>query len=181
MGQASGNIPRTKGQFVVGFVTAVSEISAAFENQIQNILAENGIEDPQLEETYPMDAVVSSINQMAENVGPKMTHRIGVYQVTIPEWPDEVDTVEKGCAACDDMYRDAYENFDPDELGQFRFEKTGEKEGRAAVTEEFPYPPAFASGIYDGVLQEFTPDGTLTDIEETDPADDEKAAFELRW
>lgn len=181
MVSSPGNKPKTKGQFVVGFITGVSEISEAFGNQMRNILAENGIDDPEPDESYPMDAVVSSIKQMAENIGPKMTHRVGIYQVTIPDWPEEVDTVEKGFEAMNDMYRGAYENFSTNELGKFRFDKTGEKEGRAAVTEEFPYPPAFASGIFEGILKEFGPEQLVPDISETDPDGDEKAAYELRW
>lgn len=181
MSRSSGNEPRTKGQFVVGFIGAVSEISETFGNQMRNTLEENGIEDPTQDETYSMDAVVSAINQMADDVGSRTTHQIGIHQVTIPEWPAEVDTVEKGFEALNDMYRGAYENFSEDELGKFEFEKTGDKEGRAAVTANFPYPEAFASGIFEGVLDEFGPENALTNQTEVDAESDEKVAYELRW
>lgn len=181
MGNNTRSKPRTKGQFVVGFIASVSEISNAFENQIRNILAENGIEDPKPDETYPMDAVVSSINQMAEDVGPKMTHRIGVHQVTIPDWPEGVNTVEDGFKVNNEMYSDAYVNFSEDELGKFRFTKTGDREGRAAVTEEFPYPAAFASGIFEGILEDLTSDDAVTNLTEIEAKSDEKVAYEVLW
>lgn len=181
MSRSSGNEPRTKGQFVVGFIGAVSEISETFGKQMRNTLEANGIEDPQQNETYSMNGVVSAINQMADDVGSRTTHQIGIHQVAIPEWPPEVDTVEKGFEAMNDMYRGAYENFDEDALGKFRFEKTGDKEARAAVTEEFPYPTAFASGLFEGVLNEFGPANALTDLSEIDAESDEKVAYELRW
>ena len=173
--------PKTKGQFVVGFVTAIEEISAAFEAKVRNILAENGIEDLKPDEHYPVEAVAQSINQMAEDVGPKTIHKIGIFQVTIPDWPDDIDTVEAGFEAINDMYSGAYINYREEDLGRFRFEKTDERQGRASVTSEFPYHPAFASGIFEGIIQDLGPEPAFPRLSETEPRSDEKAAYELQW
>ena len=173
--------PKCKGEFVNGFVAAVVEISPAFERQILDILAENGIEDPAPQDTYPVDDVISSVSQLAEDVGPKTTSRIAVHQIRIPEWPEQIDTVEKALFAIDDMYQDAYVDFNRKYLGAFRFEKTGTSEGRGAVTDGFPYPESFAEGIFKGSLTKFAADNSLPTVSEADPKADEKAAYELRW
>ena len=173
--------PKCKGEFVNGFVAAVVEISPAFEQQILDILAENGIENPAPQETYPANDVISSISQLAEDVGPKTTSRIAVHQIRIPEWPREIDTVEKALFSIDDMYQDAYVDFNRRYMGEFRFEKTGNSEGRGAVTEEFPYPESFAEGIFKGSLTKFASQNSLPTVSETDTKTDEKAAYELRW
>ena len=173
--------PMCRGEFVDGFIQAVVEISPAFERKIRDVLAENGIEEPRAGETYPADYVIDSINQLAEDVGPKTTTRIAVNQIRIPDWPEGIDDVEQALDASDDMYRGAYIDFDRDRLGAFRFEKTGAGRGRGAVTEDFPYPEAFAEGIFEGTLKEFTSESSLPTVSETETRADEKAAFELRW
>jgi len=175
-----GSKPRTKGDFVVGFIEIVEEISPVFGKKAREILEENGIEDPDPSETYPMDAVVSFINQVSDEVGDKTTKKIGVHQVTIPEWPDHVETVEDGFDEIQNMYVGAYENFSVEELGEFTFEKTDTREGRAAATEEFPYPPSFAQGIFEGIIQDIT-DNSGGRVTETDTKSGERAAYEVSW
>jgi hypothetical protein len=181
MAQNSQSEPRTKGNFVVGFITCVSEVSPVFGGKLRKILENNGIEEPQEGESYSMDAVVASINQVSEEVGEQTTHQIGIHQVTIPEWPEEVDTVEKGFQALQEMYVGAYENFNPELLGKFTFEKTGERQGRAAVTAEFPYPSSFASGIFEGTIKEFSARDARPELSETNAKPGEKVAYELNW
>lgn len=176
-----GTGTQTKGTFVVGFLTAVGDISQAFEPKLTKILAENGIENPREDETYPAGAVIASINQLAEDIGPNTTHQIGVKQVTVPEWPPDINSIEDGMAALNDMYDEAYVNPDEALLGRFHYEQTGDSSGRGAVTKNFPYPPAFARGIFEGIIKELGPSNAFPRISETEPRADEKAAFELHW
>lgn len=180
MSYDSESKPRTKGDFVVGFIECVEEISSVFGKKTEEILAANGIKNPEPGETYPMDDVVSSINQIADEVGENTIHQIGIYQVTIPDWPEHVETIEDGFEAIQDMYVGAYEDFSVEKLGKFEFQKTGNREGRAAVTEQFPYPSSFARGVCEGVIQDLTGDsgGVIT---ETDAQSGEKAAYEINW
>ena len=177
----SAGEPRTKGTFVLGFINCVSEVSPVFGGKLRKILEKNGIEEPKEGESYPMDAVVASIRQVSEEVGEKTTHQIGIHQVTIPDWPEDVDTVEKGFQALQEMYIGAYENFDSGKLGEFTFEKTGERQGRAAVTSEFPYHSSFASGIFEGTTKEFSSKDARPELSEVEPKPGEKVAYELSW
>lgn len=171
---------KARGEFILGFVQSITDLMSAFEGKAHRILEENGIEDPEPGEEYEAQKAIAALNQMVDNFGEKTTQKLGADQVTIAQWPDHVETVSDAFAANNDIYYSAYVDPNEEQLGKFRFEKTGDGEGRAAVTAEFPYPVVFAKGICEGLIEQFG-DSPRVRITETDPQADEKAAFELEW
>lgn len=172
---------RLEGKFVVAYTEGVAEISSAFQYKALDLLEENGIPEPRPDEQYPIEAFVDALASMADSVGPATTCKVGSSMTQHVEWPSDVESVEAGFETLSGMHRRVHGNADEDEIGRYEFERTGDGEGRAAVSSNYPYPEPFARGVIEGTLDEFTPDASLVRVVETDARGDEKCAYELYW
>lgn len=173
---------KISGQFVLAYIEGVGQLSATFEEQAMGILEDSGIKNPEPEELYSADAFASALDETVGSVGPVTVRKIGASVAKAVEWPPEIDSVEGAFAALNGMHQEAHVNADEDEYGSYTYEQTGNQEARVAVTENYPYPDSFASGVVEGILDEFSPATAITDVVEADASGtDDKAVFEISW
>ncbi|MFC7079946.1 hypothetical protein [Halorussus caseinilyticus] len=169
------------GKFAIAFIEAVADVSPAFEDRARTFLEENGISEPSADEAYPADAFVNAFEQITDEIGSTTTRKIGIRVIETVDWPPGIDSVESGFDVLNETHAEVYGDAPESIIGRYRFEKTGDREARGAVTENFPYPRACIEGLFEGMLEEFTSDSVFPNVSETDARDDEKYAFELSW
>lgn len=106
------------------------------------ILAKNGIVNPQPQAWYRQQAWLDSFEEIAEAIGPTTLHRIGREIPKNVYWPKNVVDLERGLASIDVAY---HLNHRGGEIGHYRFSL--ESPGRATIFCDNPYPCTFDLGI----------------------------------
>lgn len=172
---------KISGKYVLAYVEGVAEVSSTYEDKALNLLEENGISDPQPDETYSSAAFAKALEAMVDSVGPATTRKIATKVVEAAPWPPEVDSVEAAFEVNKELLHELHMNADEGDIGNYRFEKTGDKSGRAAATEAYPYPVPFVEGIFEGILDKFSSSTSISRLSEIDAQSDEKCAYEVTW
>jgi len=135
------------GQTVLSVVYAFPD---ALQGRGEEILANNGIEDPAEDEWYPQSAWLDSFTELAESMGDSTLEKVGRTIPEKAEWPPGTASIVAGVESIDDAY---HMNHRGGEIGTYAAEKTAETTIR--VTCDNPYPCAFDTGILKGVAAEF--------------------------
>src|SRR6056297_2390947 len=146
------------GKFVLAYVEGVKQLSATFEQQALDILAENGISDPRPDEFYPVPDFAESLEETVDTVGPATLQKVGVSVTKAVDFPTDVDSVEEAFGVANDMLDKTHKGGDQSDYGQYRFEQLDDNEWRAAATEDYPYPAPFVRGVFEGIMEMYTPD-----------------------
>jgi hypothetical protein len=137
-------------------ILALVEAMPYTKNFALEILAENGIPDPQPGRWYAQQSWLNAFKTIAETIGPFTLFEIGQQ---IPEnavFPPGIDTLEKALSSIDEAY---HMNHRGGEIGHYHFIKTGDKS--AKMTCDNPYPCDFDQGIIESFTMKFKPNGTL--------------------
>ena len=130
------------------------------------ILEEHGIVDPQPTEWYPWQAYLDALRYIYEKVGPATVGEIGKKLVAGNAFPPTIDSIEAALSTLDHDYRLRHHGAD---IGSFRFERTGTREG--AMTIRNPYPCELDRGVVTALAQRFRPPASpLTRVEHVDAA-----------
>lgn len=140
-----------RGETLQAFVDG---IPSAFEDRANEILARNGISDPQEGEWYPQQAWLDSFADVAEGVGESTLTNIGRSIPANAEWPPGIETVVAGLESIDDAYQ---MNHRGGEIGEYRVEEIDETTARIHC--DNPYACAFDQGIVQATAEEFADSG----------------------
>lgn len=145
-------------------VLSVVNGMGVYKKQALDILAKNGINNPQPGQWYLQQAWLDSFKEISETIGAKTLFAIGK---AIPEnaiFPPEIDSIEKGLAAIDIAY---HMNHKGGEIGHYRFQSTGSNSGKMVC--DNPYPCEFDRGIIETMAQKFKPkDSIMVFVEHDD-------------
>ena len=120
------------------------------------ILAQNGIQDPQRDGWYLQQSWLNAFKAIAEKIGPNTLYNIGTKIPENAKWPPHVDTIDKALASIDIAYHMNHqiENevlFNPNNgqmkegIGHYGFELLNEN--KAKMVCDNPYPCDFDRGI----------------------------------
>ncbi|MBI2420367.1 MAG: hypothetical protein HYV28_21105 [Ignavibacteriales bacterium] len=141
-------------------VISVVEGMGAFKATALRILEDNGISNPGPGKWYPQQAWLDSFEQIAKKVGQATLEQIGMK---IPEnaiFPPDINNLDKALAAIDVAY---HMNHRGGEIGNYKFEKTGNNEIKLICKN--PYPCNFDKGIVHSMVNKFkNPGGTVNII-----------------
>ncbi len=139
--------------FVAGFPTV-----AKGEGLV--ILTKHGINQPQLGQFYPLQALLDAMQEVADRMGDQMLYRIGAEIAKNAKLPPDIDNLEVALGAIDTAY---HMNQRGGEIGHYRFVDEGTSGGLRIGRMEClnPYPHAFDRGVLDGFAERFRPEDCI--------------------
>lgn len=139
------------GRVACQAVDGLRELPDEDEAQGLEILAENGFEDPQPDDWYPLVELLNALEAIGTALGDEALTRLGTKIPEGVDWPSNVDSASGGFATVDEAYR---LNHRGGEIGSYEFAEVADRERR--VTCANPYPCAFDKGIIEGTLRAFS-------------------------
>jgi hypothetical protein len=116
----------------------------------KEILAKQGIVNPQPDKWYPQQAALNTYKEIAETMGVHTLYQIGTKIPETAIFPAEIDSLEKGLALLDISY---HLNHRGGEIGYYQLAKM--ESNRAVLVCYNPYPCDFDQGIIVGTVRRF--------------------------
>ncbi|MFC7082439.1 hypothetical protein [Halorussus caseinilyticus] len=162
------------GRSVQSIVEGVGQFSSAYKERALEILANHGLPEPTEGEWYSMQSYLDAFAELVDTVGPKTVTKIGSEIPNVVEWPEDVETVEDGMHALDDVYQ---MNHRGGEIGYYEFERTGDSGGIMECKN--PYPPELDEGLIQAVAEKFSGEGAFVRIEQT--SEGETRTYQISW
>ncbi len=141
-------------------VLSVMNGMGVFRGSASRILERHGIPNPVATGWYPQQAWLDAFREIAETIGSKTLHQIGMSIPRTAKFPPGIDTLEKALRSIDVAY---HLNHRGGEIGHYEFAKTSPT--RASVTCRNPYPCDFDRGLIEAVARQFKPAGAVLRIE----------------
>ena len=135
-------------------VLSVIDGMGTFRESALKTLAEHNIVNPQPGKWYLQQSWLDAFKAISERQGGTTLLAIGRKIPENAQWPPEIDALEKALASVDVAY---HMNHRGGEIGNYRFDKTGDKSGKMICNN--PYPCEFDRGIVDAVARKFKPQG----------------------
>ena len=123
-----------------------------FEATARQILAENGVVDPQPGKWYRQQAWLDSFKAIATKIGPSALFNIGKAIPDQAQWPPQVTSLETALPSIDMAY---HMNHRGGDIGNYGYESTGPTSARMVCRN--PYPCEFDRGIVTSVARRFKP------------------------
>jgi hypothetical protein len=137
-----------------------------FKTKAQKILNDCGIIDPKPGQWYNQQSWLNAFKIISEEIGKSTLFAIGLKIPENAKFPPEIDDIHKALAAIDIAYHMNHRNGD---IGQYKYEKTGENSAKIVCTN--PYPDEFDKGIITQMGRKFASEGkrVLVEIDENNP------------
>ncbi|SDJ33658.1 hypothetical protein SAMN05216226_102185 [Halovenus aranensis] len=174
------NETQIHGVAVMGVVWSADRVSPLFGRKIRHLLADRGITTLEQTETYPAEAVVGSISEIAREFGSKPVASAGAVMAREASTQSECETsyaaLQRLAELPEDWFDDPAEQYP---IGRYTLEKEGSREARLGVTDAFPYPPDITKGSIRGAL--VSTGASPLRIERTRPRQSEQFAYYIKW
>jgi len=116
------------------------------------VLADEGIPSVESGKWYPWQAYLNAQRYIYEKVGPHTVGRIGRKLVEGASFPADIDGIH---AALSTLDRDYHQRHRGQDVGSFRYERTGERSGRMTIRN--PYPCELDRNVIEALCQRFRP------------------------
>jgi hypothetical protein len=168
--------PKVSGEYAQAMIATFGEVSPIFERKAATIFEEAGIRDIQPDERYEMSKLSEALHDVVDEVGEKSSEQVGIKQVEISEGFSELGSFEEFAARANEILREIYTPYSPEEVGEFRTESLGGGEYRVSIFGPYPYPTKFVQGVVAGGGKEVFGSMPKT-IESTDTKPEESHAF----
>ncbi len=154
--EASSAAVEVNGETVLSIVAGMG----MFETRAREILARNGIQDPQPGRWYAQQAWLDAFKEISERLGPSTLYQIGSKIPEKAKFPPQIDGVEAALKSIDQAYRMNHRGGD---IGRYAVEVIAP--GKARVVCENPYPSDFDRGLIEAVAKRFRPSGSFVAVE----------------
>jgi hypothetical protein len=137
-----------------------------FKTTAIKILSENGIADPKPGQWYSQQSWLNAFKNISEKVGESTLYNIGQKIPENAKFPPEINDIHKALSAIDVAYHMNHRN---GEIGEYKYEKTGERSAKITCTN--PYPDEFDKGLVFQMGRKFAPSGAAVAVkyDETKP------------
>lgn len=129
--------------------TTIEEVMAVFRQRIEKALSEQGIEDVEDGEWYPLVEFVEVLGMIEEDAGEPTLRKLGAVVPESLKWTGDPDSVAAGLRALNDGCRTRHRKL----RGNYEFESTGESSGKLVA--DTPYPCVFDQGLIKGTAEHF--------------------------
>jgi hypothetical protein len=130
-----------------------------FKTTAIKILGENGIADPKPGEWYSQQSWLNAFKNIAEKVGESTLYNIGQKIPENAKFPPEIKDTHKALSIIDVAYHMNHRN---GEIGEYKYEKTGERSTKITATN--PYPDEFDKGLIFAMGKKFAPAGSSVSV-----------------
>lgn len=161
-------------------VLALVHVMGAFRSLSLDILKENGIENPEDGEWYPLLHFLQSFDTMMQRIGPNTLSAVGRQIVAQAPVPPNVDSPASALSALDTAYQGEHRGGD---VGHYHFVSKGPRNGLMISTT--PYPENFDRGLIRALVEKFDPDGLIDVHMDSSPESMEKGAsartYSVSW
>lgn len=141
------------GQSVLALVNAMDALTL----KAQRTLTAHGIAPLEAEKWYSMRALLDSLDDILEQVGPYTTRAIGQAIPRNAVFPPGIDTLEAAWESLDHAYRMNHRGVG--DIGSYRYHSQGKNTGQMVC--DNPYPCEFDQGIIEALYDRFRPEGSL--------------------
>ena len=173
------NGPETAGRFVRSFVERTGEVSVVFQRALRDRF-ERHLGPVAGRGWYDTAAVIDALETVASEAGPA-TLRKGGRELARTLDDCDARNVTDAITALSSAHADAHRTHGDGSVGQYTAGTVSDRSVRVAVSADYPYPPAFAEGVFLRVAREFGPPDAVPFAERTTSRDDETAAWRLVW
>jgi hypothetical protein len=177
-----------QGLYVLSFYESAGKVSPIFERRAREIFEEHGLDDIQEDEFYHYDRVAPAFYDVVDNIGQKTMREGGRQMGRDVPWPDGVETVHDGLQTIDAIHQQASpaihngNETDVDRpAGGYTYDRRGQTAAHVGITKQYPNPPIMAEGVFLGIVDSLSADGTSVTIDSTETNRDERRAWELSW
>jgi hypothetical protein len=168
-----------EGRYPLATVESAGEVSPVFERKANELFTEH-LGELDGDRWYLTQDVVNAYEELVNEVGEATMRQGGKESAKAVPWPPEVETPMDGFAALTEMHQEAYRASDMEyPAGRYTFESTGNNSAHVGISTDYPLPVSNAEGVFVGVVQSLS--NSQPKIEETQPKDHERAAFEIEW
>jgi hypothetical protein len=160
-------------------LSVVDGVPSAFEQKALDILADNGIEDPDPESWYPQQAWLDAFAEIDERIGESTLNQIGKSIPDNAEWPAGVESVVGGLESINEAYQMNHRGGD---IGHYDAEVKDDT--TVHVECKNPYACAFDRGIVEATAREFIDSAvaTISEIGDECRADGgDVCLYEVSW
>ena len=157
--------------------TYIAGLGDQFGQRGHSILEKHGITDLRDEGEYPMQSWLDAMKDIHEIVGDFLIYKMGTHIPTTAKFPPEIDSAHAGLGVIDMAY---HMNHTEGEIGNYTYEKTGDKAGRLVCTD--PYPCDFDRGIIEAMARQFEPEAEAKCCgDECRKKGGNKCTYEIHW
>jgi hypothetical protein len=130
-----------------------------FKTTAIKILSESGIADPKPGQWYSQQSWLNAFKSISEKVGQSTLYNIGQKIPENAQFPPEINEIHKALAVIDVAYHMNHRN---GEIGEYKYEKTGERTAKITCTN--PYPDEFDKGLIFQMGKKFAPSGAAVGV-----------------
>lgn len=135
-------------------ILSVIKVLPVGQEERSKVLSNHGIQKPEAGKWYPQQAWLNAFKELAESMGNDLLFSIGQ---AIPEYvafPQENNTLESALKSIDQAYR---LNHRGGEIGSYRLVEFKEKEKKAVMICQTPYPSELDRGMISTLVEQFRP------------------------
>jgi len=157
-------------------ILSVVDGMGIFKKQGYDILAKNGIKNPEKGKWYPQQAWLDAFKEIAETIGPKTLYAIGRKIPENARFPSNIKDVHSALQSIDVAY---HMNHRGGEIGHYHYKKTGERS--AEILTHNPYPADFDRGIITAMAEKYAPDGAKVEVIQKGTDKDEQVLYIVKW
>lgn len=140
---------------------ALGRFSGTYQERAREVLAENGVEDPDPDDWYPQQAWLNTFRAIADELEPHLLDRLGGQIPAVADWPSGISGVPEGLQSIDEAYQLNHRGGD---IGYYRFERIDDQSGE--LISRNPYPCLFDRGLVRAVAQNYAPVESFVFVEE---------------
>ena len=144
------------GQTVLSVVNGMG----VFKSSGSRILDKHGLPNPVPTGWYPQQAWLDAFKEIAQSIGAKTLHQIGLSIPRNAKFPPGLDSLEKALSSIDVAY---HLNHRGGEIGHYQYTKSGPTQ--AVIVCRNPYPCEFDRGLIEAMVSKFKPAGTFPRVE----------------
>jgi hypothetical protein len=168
------------GQYVVAFIESAGEVSPVFQRKVRSIF-EKHLSGINADQWYPVEDLAAAFEEIDRDVGEQTLEQGGIESTRTAPYPDHVSSPEEAFEALIEVHRAAYRNgTGKDPAGNYTCEVSG-RSARVGILEGYPYPPAFAKGVFKQIPRRFGNDDASPTLDSVEPRPSEICAWEMQW
>ncbi len=147
------------GQTVMAVVNGVSEL---YKEKMLNVLAKHGIIEPLPNVWYKQEAWLKAFDEISQSIGIYTLFSIGKSIPESADFPPDIRTLEDALRSIDVAY---HMNHRGGEIGHYTLTYYDDKERKAIMECNNPYPCHFDRGIILSITRRFRPkDSIIQDV-----------------
>jgi hypothetical protein len=169
------------GRYVVAFVESASAVSPVFQRKAEDVLEEFGIEDPDPESFYDVEAFGDALREVENRAGEQTVMKAGERMVDANVQIVAQESARAGLEVMGEQHEAIHRNYTRPAAGGYEVEAVEPRRFRVGIYGDYPFPLSLPKGAVRGTVKVTEPEATMPDVSEVPAADEETAALVVTW